>query len=159
MSGQPAYHGPTHRRKKFGGTDPIPGESFRNLKLFADTNACDGNLPVGVRVVSAGDGKFIFQIDEDEDGFLLHYVRAYVSVVSSSGAITVQVRNITQAHDMLSTACTIDAGDFSSLDAGTAAVVNTANASVADGDLIAIDVDGAGTDAEGLGVNVGFRQP
>ena len=66
-----AYHGWTHRRKRWGGTDPIPGESFRNIKVFADENACDGLLPDSVRIVSTGNGKFMFQIDDDEDGFAL----------------------------------------------------------------------------------------
>lgn len=168
MSG-PDYHGWTHRRKRvkvngdfvddpYAGTDPIPGESIRNIKVFADRNATDGNLPDSVIVVSTGDGKFIFSIDEDEDGWRMHYVRAFVSVVGS-GDVVVQIRNITQAHDFLTTKITIDTGDFTSLTSGTPAAINMANAVVADGDLVAIDVDSAGGGtAEGLGVNVGFRQ-
>ena len=88
----------------------------------------------------------------------MHYVRAFVSTVGG-GDIVVQVRNVTQAHDFLTTRVTIDSGDFTSLTSGTPAAINMANAVVADGDLIAIDVDDdGGGDAEGLGVNVGFRQ-
>lgn len=152
------HHGWTHRREARGGTDPVPRESYRNIKVFADPEACDGLLPDSVRIVTTGDGKFIFQIDADEDGFELFYVRAFVSVVGSA-TLTVQLRNITQAQDMLSTPLTIDAGEFSSLTAATPAVINTANAQVADGDLIAIDVDtNGGGSAEGLGVNLGLSQ-
>ena len=58
--GAPNYHGWTHRRRRineddpFAGSDPIPGESIRNIKVFADRNATDGNLPDEVIVVSLG---------------------------------------------------------------------------------------------------------
>lgn len=115
------------------------------IKVFDDSTAA-----------STGDGKFIFFIPPEYDRLVLRKVYAYVTGASSSGALTIQIRNVTDSVDMLSTALTIDASELSSLTAATAAVINLANATVEDGDQIAIDVDGAGTSAEGLGVVLTF---
>jgi hypothetical protein len=131
--------------------------SIRNIKLFADPNACDGNLDESVRVVVAGDGKWVFEIDRDEDEYKLFYVRAFVSL-AGSGTISVQLHNITQGVDMLSTKVTIDSGELSSKTAAVPYVVNDATSQVLDGDQIRLDVDDAGAGAEGLGVNIGFRR-
>jgi hypothetical protein len=106
--------------------------------------------------VITGDGRFIFAIDEDVGGRSLTKVEIYVTTVSSSGIVRVQIRNITGAGDMLSTRVQIDAGEFHSKDASTVYVINVANATVAHGDRIAIDVDDAGTGAKGLGVSLTF---
>ena len=70
-----------------------------------------------------------------------------------------QIRNITQTADMLTTKITIDASEFTSYTAATAPVIDTGNDDVATGDLIAIDVDVAGTGAKGLGVILTFQMP
>lgn len=107
--------------------------------------------------VTTGDGKFVFEIPADLDGTNLTLVRAFVTTASTSGLPTVQIRNVTQAADMLTTRVTIDASEKSSKTAATAAVIDTGNDDVADGDQIAIDVDVAGTGAKGLGVILEFR--
>jgi len=107
--------------------------------------------------VTVADGVFQFAIPEDLNGLKLISAEAYVSTVSSSGALTVQVRNITQAADMLSTAITIDQSEFTSYTAATPSVVNAGTSTVATGDMIAIDVDANGTGAKGLGVIVTFE--
>lgn len=136
-------HAARHRR---GGSDAI-AETYGlyEIKVVADDD-----------VVVAGDGKFIFEIPADLDGTNLTAVRAFVTTASSSGLPTVQIRNVTQAADMLATRVTIDAGEKSSRTAATAAVIDLANDDVADGDQIAIDVDVAGTGAKGLGVELVF---
>lgn len=106
--------------------------------------------------LSTGDGKMIFCIPEAFDGLNLISAEAFVSTVSSSGTPTIQIRNVTQTADMLSTRITIDASDFTSYDATTPSVVDTANDDVATGDLIAVDIDVAGTGAKGLGVILVF---
>lgn len=111
------------------------------IKVFDDITAA-----------STGDGKFIFFIPEWWNGLQLLDCDAYVTGVSSSGTLTVQIRNITDSVDFLSTAITIDESEFSSLTATTQPVINLVNNTVESGDRIAIDVDGAGTSAEGLGV-------
>lgn len=130
-----------------------PGFSF---KLFADTGALDGNLPTSARVVTTGDGKIEFQIPESFDGLDLVYVGIYVSVVSSSGAIQVQIRNSTASVDVLSTKVSIDAGEKTSKTAATPFVIDAANAGAVWGDMWAIDVDAAGTGAEGLGCDLEY---
>lgn len=119
-----------------------------NIKVTGDRTI---DLPV-----ATGDGQFIFMIGKFLDGARLLWIEAYVSTVSSSGDPTVQIRNITQAHDMLSTKCSIDASEFTSRTAATPFVISAANAIVAAGDLIAIDIDVAGTGTKGLGVVLNF---
>jgi len=116
-----------------------------HIKVFSDT-----------QTVASGDGKFIFEIPEDTDAKNLINIETYVTTVSSSGKPTVQIRNITQAADMLSTKCEIDANEKNSKDAVTQPVINLASDDVAWGDHIAIDVDIAGTGAAGLGVILEF---
>ena len=115
------------------------------IKLFSDT-----------QTVTVGDSRFVFEISQDMDATNLTRVEAYVTTVSSSGIVQVQIRNVTEAADMLSTRVQVDASEFVSKTAGTAAVIDTANDDVAWGDLIACDVDAAGTGAKGLGVMLSF---
>lgn len=115
------------------------------LKVFADT-----------ATVTTGDSKYVFFVPPEFAFLILNSVSAFISTVSSSGALTVQVRNITQAVDMLATAITIDQGENSSLTAATLPAVHQTRNQVREGDLIAIDVDGAGTGAAGLGVVLVF---
>ncbi len=143
-----SYHGWTHRRKAFGGTDPVPIPAVLFIKVFSD-----------VLVVSSGDGKFIFACSDDMDGMNLIDAQAYVTTVSSSGAPTIQIRNITQAVDMLSTRITIDVSEFTSYSAAAASVVDTGNDDVATADRIAVDVDVAGTGTKGLGIILTFGKP
>jgi hypothetical protein len=123
---------------------PATGGGRFVIKVFADDI-----------LNTVGDGKFIFAMPEDLDGMVLTSVAGFVTTVSSSGLVTVQVRNITDAVDILSTRVTIDASEFTSYTAATAPVINTANDDLATGDLIAIDVDGVGTGSKGLGVILG----
>ena len=110
-------------------------------KVFADD-----------QIVLVGDGRRIFAIPQDMAGFLLTDVEIDVTTVSSSGIVQVQIRNITQALDILSTRVQIDVSEFHSKDSATQPVVSFANSDVAHGDRIAIDVDAAGANAKGLGV-------
>lgn len=130
-----------------------PGFSF---KLFADPGSLDGNLPTSARVVTTGDGKAHFDIPLAIDGLDLVWVGASVSVVSSSGAIQVQVHNTTAAADVLSTVMSIDAGEFTTRTAATGWVINPANAGAVDGHMWRLDVDAAGTNAEGLTVHLDY---
>lgn len=145
-------HGWTHRPRLEGGTDPLPPRGVYEIKVFADRDSLDGNLDDTAIVVSTGDGKFVFWIPEDLDHTELVHVAAGVSV---AGAVTVQIRNITQAFDFLSTKVTIDSAEFTSYTAATPPVI-TASQPVAKGDRIAIDVDAADGTAEGLGVILEF---
>ena len=115
--------------------------------------------------LSTGDGKQYFRIPAELNGKNLVSCAAAVTTTSSSGTPTVQIArgrqaNATTAHayaDMLTTKITIDATEYDSKDATTAAVIDTSNDDVATGDLIRIDVDVAGTGTAGLLVTLGFR--
>ena len=110
----------------------------------------DGSL------VTTGDGKIIVCVPEFLNGTNLLDADAFVTTVSSSGLVTVQLRNVTAAADMLTTRITIDVGEKNSYSAATAAVIDTAHDDVATGTEIAVDVDVAGTGAKGLGVILVF---
>ena len=116
------------------------------LKIIADSST-----------LTTGDGQLIFAVPSDMNGMNLVDADAFVTTVSSSGTPTVQIRNVTDAVDMLTTKITIDANEYTSYTAATAPVIDVAHDDVATGDLIAIDVDVAGTGAKGLGVMLVFR--
>ena len=151
----PSYHGWSHRPKERGGPDPIPPTGLYEIKVFADRDALDGNLPDSAIIVSTGDGKFIWPVPPDLDGTTLTLAEAGVSVVGSDD-LDVTIRNLTGAVDMLTGSITIPAGDFTSYPPSVT-VINTANAVVAAGDRLSINVDAAGGgDAEGLAVILRF---
>ena len=110
-------------------------------------------------VLTTGDGKVIFSVPPELNGMNLVAVFASVSTVSSSGRPTITIYNLTDSHDMLSTALTIDASEYSSNTAATAAVINTSYDDVVTGDRLEINVDGAGTGAKGLFVSLTFMNP
>ena len=110
-------------------------------------------------VLFTGDNKAYFRVPAQMNGYLLSAVAASVSTVSSSGAVDVQVRNVTAAADMLTTSLTIDASETDSSTAATPAVIDTANDDVSTGDQIAIDIDGAGTGSKGLYISLTFIAP
>lgn len=107
-------------------------------------------------VLTAGDGKLIFCIASEMNGLNLVEANAFVTTASTSGTPTIQIRNVTQSADMLTTPITIDANEFTSYTAATPPIIDPAHDSVATGDLIAIDVDVTGTGAQGLGVLLRF---
>ncbi len=78
---------------------------------------------------------------------------------SSSGTPTFTVTNITQSSAaMLSTALTVDAGEYTSATAA-AAVIDTANDDVATDDLIKVAVTTAGTGVTFCVITLGFALP
>lgn len=106
--------------------------------------------------LTVGDGAGYFGISDDMNGLTLVDADAEVLTVSSSGTPTFQLRNARAAVDMLSTKITIDANEFSSYTAATPPVINAANAGVLTADRIYVDIDVAGTGAQGLIVYVAF---
>ena len=138
MSG-PSYHGRTH----------LPGtDDHIRLGLFALV------IYTKTQPVVAGDdvGPPHF-IPPDLDGSRLRRVEAYTKTAGTG--VTVQVRNITNGDvDMLTTPCTINTGEKTSLTAATPAVIDETNNLLAAGDEIAVDVDvGSGS---GLVVKLGY---
>lgn len=137
---------------KFATPDALAGSIHGlkqiQIKIFDDATA-----------LATGDGKLIFMIPEALNGMNLVKAHAAVTTVSSSGAPTIQIRNVTDAVDMLSTLITIDASEYTSYSAATPPVIDATKDDVATGDLIAIDVDGAGTGAKGLIIYLAFQTP
>lgn len=109
--------------------------------------------------LTTGDGKVIFLVPQELNGYNLVGANAFVTTVSSSGTPTIQIRNVTDAVDMLSTRITIDANEYTSYTAAAAAVVDATYDDVATGDRLAVDVDVAGTGAKGLGIVLTFQLP
>lgn len=132
--------------------DGLAGSSYGKriavLKCLLDTDA-----------LTTGDGKIYFTIPAEITGWNLVSAHAAVYTVSSSGLPTIQIRNVTDSADMLSTRITIDATEFSSYTATTAPVIDTTKDDVATGDRIAVDVDVAGTGTKGLDVILTFQLP
>lgn len=109
--------------------------------------------------VATGDGKAHITIPEELNGMNLVAAHAAVYTVSSSGLPTVQIHNLTDTSDMLSTVITIDANEKNSYTAATPPVIDTGEDDVVTGDEIRIDVDVAGTGTKGLDVILTFQLP
>lgn len=92
------------------------------------------------------------------DDYDITQIEAYVYTVSSSGNITVQVRNVTTSQNILSTVATIEAGDFNSTTATTRSVVNSSYKTVSVGDIIRIDATYTGASALGLDVSISMEK-
>lgn len=109
--------------------------------------------------ITTGDGKAYFRVNSLMNGWNLVAVAAHVTTVSSSGIPTVQIANVTDTVDMLSTKLTIDANEKDSSSAANAAVIDATKDDVATGDELRIDIDVAGTGAKGLIVELTFQAP
>ena len=109
--------------------------------------------------LATGDGKAYFFIPVELNGYNLVDADAAVHTVSSSGTPTIQINNLTQVADMLTTRITIDANEKTSFTAAVAPVIDTANDDVATGDQIRVDIDVTGTSTAGLWVILSFQLP
>ena len=110
-------------------------------------------------LLTTGDGKLILCIQSEFNGYNLVGAQAYVTTPSSSGLPNMQIRNVTDAVDMLSVPITINVSGYTSYVATTPPTIDTAHDDVATGDLIAVDIDTAGTGTKGLGVILNFQLP
>jgi len=104
-----------------------------------------------------GDGKKYFHIPVDLNGMNLVEVHAFDVTAGTTGVSTIQIANVTDSVDMLSTRITIDSGETGSNTAATPAVIDTTHDDVATNDVIRIDIDRTSTTApKGLVVTLGF---
>jgi len=120
----------------------------------------------GDTALATGDGLASIDIDSTLNGMNLVAIRAAVTTVSSSGAPLFQVRRSRRSSatartivDMLSTGVSVDANEFESADAATAAVINTSNDDVQTGDALLFDCDTAGTGTKGAKLLLTFQLP
>lgn len=119
------------------------------LHAIGDTDNC-----------TIGDGKMLYIVPESMNGMNLVRVLAYCVTAGTTNTMDIQIRNVTDSQDMLSTKITIDSTENSSATAATAAVINTSYDDVATNDVLAVDVDAVHTTAaKGLYVTLEFQLP
>jgi hypothetical protein len=125
-----------------------------------------GKRVVGIQVIdvatdtAVADDNAYFRVPSVMNGWNLVGVAANVATAGTTGTTDVQIYNVTQTADMLSTVITIDSAETDSSTAATAAVIDTANDDVATGDRIRIDIDAvSSTPAKGLYCELIFQLP
>jgi hypothetical protein len=111
------------------------------------------NTSVGL---TTGDDAVRFRIPAALNGWKIVSVAA--SRKSGTGIPTIQLRNVTNGYDVLSTRLTIDSGETDSMTAATPAVIDGTKNTVATGNQFAIDVDDAGTNTLFMFVEIGFAR-
>jgi len=125
---------------------------YAQIVCFNATTDCetgDGAADVGYFHVPAG-----------FNGMDLVEVHAECITAGTTGTMDIQIANVTQAADMLTTKITIDSAETGSDTAAAAAVIDAANDDVATNDLLRIDIDAVHTTAaKGLWVTLGFQVP
>jgi len=104
---------------------------------------------------TTGNGITHFVIPSTMDGKNLSSAQAHVYTAGTGSTTTVQLHNLTDGQDMLSTAITIDASEK---DSSTAAIpsVTGSYTGVSTADVIRIDVDVVATNTLGLEVRMVF---
>lgn len=148
---------------------PDSTTTFSNKDLTSTTNTfptyCQ-NKVVSIQVVAGGDsltvadGQAYITIPLECNGMNLVGVHARVVTAGTTNTTDIQIRNVTDSVDMLSTKITIDSGETGSDTAATPAVIDTTHDDVATNDLLAIDVDAINTTApKGLIVVLRFARP
>jgi len=88
-----------------------------------------------------GDGVFTFPLPREVEGMNMVEIYAVVRQASAGVVATIQIYNVTQAADMLTTKVTIDVDEKNSYTAATKPVIDTANDDVAMFDQLRIDSD------------------
>lgn len=109
--------------------------------------------------LTTGDGKAYIRIPSTINGWNLIGIEGHVTTASSSGNPSIALYNVTDSQDMLSVNLTIDANEKDSSTAETPPTINTSYDDVATGDELRIDIDGAGTGAKGLIIDLIFQLP
>lgn len=120
---------------------------------YAGTKNIGIQFTSGSSAITTGDGKAYIRVLEELNGMDIIGVAISTTAPSTSGTIDVQVArgrqsSATSAHtysDVLSTKVTIDANEYDSKDATTAAVINTSNDDLATGDMLRVDLDSIGS--------------
>jgi hypothetical protein len=109
---------------------------------------------------ATGDRKATFVVPSSMHLMNLVEVHGEVDTAGTTNTLDVQLRNVTQTADMLSTKLTIDTGETGSDTAATGYVINASEDDLATYDVIAVDVDAVhSTAAKGLVVTMIFRLP
>jgi len=125
-----------------------------NISIFVERTVIIKCVADAISPVT-GDGITHFTIPSTLDGKNLSTAQAHVYTAGTGSTTTVQLHNLTDGEDMLSTAITIDSGEK---DSSTAAIpsVTGANTEVSTADVIRIDVDVVATSTLGLEIRMVF---
>ncbi len=129
------------------GSAPSWIQFYRYITFLLNTDAA----------LVAGDDAVRFRIPAALNGWNIASVAA--SRKSGTGVPAIQIRNVTDAVDVLSTKITIDSGEIDSSTAATPPVIDTSKDDVATGDQFAVDVDVSGTGTLYCYVEIGFLKP
>jgi hypothetical protein len=106
-----------------------------------------------------GNGITHITIPSTLDGKNLYSAQAHVYTVGTGGSVTsIQLHNLTDGADMLSTPITIDLNESDSSTAATPSATSGSNG-VSTADVIRIDVDAVATNTLGLEVRMVFTAP
>jgi len=109
---------------------------------------------------SVADGKFYWPVPPALNGMNLVYVSAIDITAGVTGSSTVDIYNVTDSVDMLSTPINIDSEENYSWDATTQPVIDTDHDDVATNDVLRIDISSISTTApKGLVLTLGFQLP
>ena len=109
---------------------------------------------------AVADGLAYFHVPSSMAGMNLVEVHAEVFTAGTTNTTDIQIANVTQGADMLSTVITIDSGETGSDTAAAAAAIDTGEDDLTVNDMIRIDIDAvSSTEAKGLLVTLVFRFP
>ena len=126
-----------------------------NISVFVERTVAIKCVADGIAPV-VGDGITHFVIPSTMNGKNLSSAQAHVYTVGTGGSITnVQLHNLTEGDDMLSTPITIDLNEKDSSTAATPSVTGGDNG-VSTADVIRIDVDAVATNTLGLEIRMVF---
>ena len=132
-----------------------------SVKQFADSGFGKRTMSVTVNdgtSLTSGDGKaYLPRIPSYLNGW--NIIEAAANMVAGTALVTIQIHNLTQTADVLSTELTIDANEKDSKDATAPAVIDTAEDDLQTGDRLRIDIDGAGTGTTWLEVQITLQLP
>ena len=162
----------------------VIGYVRRNESFFVISNGITwimGNVPGSARdtigisqeicdsasAVSVGDGKIYILIPDCVNGFDITGIRVELEVPSTSGTPTFMLARGRRATptsaytyaDILATAITIDANEYSSETASTPYVIDPTKCDLQAGDKIRVDCDVAGTGAKGASISIDMALP
>lgn len=139
-----------------GAVGSILGASSSALRWDDGTRYIMNQLNADV-ALAVGDGQGWFFIPPGLNGYIVSYVGA-IRQAGGTGVPEFQLRNVTDAVDLLGPKVTIDSGEVWSGSAATPPAINASFDDVVTGDIFAWDVDVAGTNSFNVVLMVGFKK-
>jgi hypothetical protein len=126
--------------------------------METDRRVVSIQIYAGTTSVATGDGQAYFRVPSALNAMNLVAVAAACVTAGTTGTMDIQIANVTDAVDMLTTKITIDSTETDSSTAATPAVIDTTKDDVVTGDMLRIDIDAihSGTAAKGLIVEMQF---